>query len=52
MNASLSILNLEDNLADAELNQEVISARWPIREFVRVDTRWRCGCVTTRWSPS
>src|SRR5580658_4202279 len=39
MNASLRILNLEDNPMDAELNAEMISARWPHCEMVRVATR-------------
>jgi CheY-like chemotaxis protein len=39
MKALLRILNLEDDAADAELNEEMISARWPECEFVRVDTR-------------
>jgi CheY-like chemotaxis protein len=39
MNAELRILNLEDNLADADLNEAMVSARWPLREFLRVETR-------------
>jgi PAS domain S-box-containing protein len=39
MKATLTILNLEDNKADAELNEAMISARWPHCEFERVDTR-------------
>jgi PAS domain S-box-containing protein len=39
MKTSLRILNLEDNEADAELNQAMICARWPHSELVRVDTR-------------
>jgi len=39
MKTSLRILNLEDNEADAALNQAMITARWPNSEFVRVDTR-------------
>jgi PAS domain S-box-containing protein len=39
MQTSLRILNLEDNEADAELNQAMIAARWPHVEFVRVDNR-------------
>jgi CheY-like chemotaxis protein len=35
----MRILNLEDNAMDAELNEAMISARWPHCEFVRVDTR-------------
>ena len=39
MKVALRILNLEDNVADAELNEAMVSARWPHCEFVRVDTR-------------
>lgn len=39
MRASLRILNLEDNVTDADLNHAMISARWPACEFDRVDTR-------------
>jgi PAS domain S-box-containing protein len=39
MKSALRILNLEDNAADAELNQAMITARWPHSELVRVDTR-------------
>ena len=39
MKNSLRILNLEDSAKDAELNQAMISARWPDCELVRVDTR-------------
>ncbi len=39
MNTSLRILNLEDNVNDAELNKAMISARWPECELIRVDTR-------------
>ncbi|MGH7951748.1 MAG: response regulator [Limisphaerales bacterium] len=39
MKSSLRILNLEDNVNDAELNAAMISARWPHCHFVRVDTR-------------
>lgn len=39
MKTSLHILNLEDNVMDAELNEAMIGARWPDSEFVRVDTR-------------
>lgn len=39
MKTSLRILNLEDNAADAELNQAMVCARWPHSEVVRVDTR-------------
>ena len=41
MKALLRVLNLEDNILDAELNQAMISARWPELEFTRVDTRER-----------
>lgn len=36
---SLRILNLEDNERDADLNQAMISARWPKCKLRRVDTR-------------
>ena len=36
---SLRILNLEDNANDAELNNAMISARWPHCELVRVESR-------------
>jgi len=36
---SLRILNLEDNANDAELNEAMISARWPHCELMRVATR-------------
>lgn len=39
MKSSLSILNVEDSVVDAELNAEMISARWPNSEFTRVDSR-------------
>jgi PAS domain S-box-containing protein len=39
MKASLRILNLEDNQDDAVLNAEMVSARWPHCEFVRVSNR-------------
>jgi PAS domain S-box-containing protein len=39
MKAALRILNLEDNPNDAELNQAMISARWPDCEMIRVATR-------------
>jgi len=39
MNGTLRILNLEDNPMDAELNEAMISARWPQCEMVRVATR-------------
>ena len=37
--ASLRVLNLEDNALDAELNEAMISARWPDCKFTRVETR-------------
>jgi PAS domain S-box-containing protein len=36
MKATLRILNLEDDANDAELNQAMISARWPHCVFIRV----------------
>jgi PAS domain S-box-containing protein len=39
MKATLRILNLEDSELDAELTEQMISARWPECHFVRVDTR-------------
>jgi CheY-like chemotaxis protein len=39
MKAKLRILNLEDCVKDAELNEAMISARWPHCELMRVDTR-------------
>lgn len=39
MKAKLRILNLEDNERDAELNEVMLTARWPRCELVRVDTR-------------
>ena len=39
MKAKLRILNLEDNERDAELNEVMISARWPQCHLVRVDNR-------------
>ena len=39
MNAILRILNLEDSAQDAELNEAMLSARWPGCHFVRVETR-------------
>lgn len=39
MNASLRILNLEDSPMDAELNEAMVSARWPHCQMVRVTTR-------------
>jgi PAS domain S-box-containing protein len=37
--SSLRILNLEDEARDAELNEAMLSARWPHCELMRVDTR-------------
>lgn len=37
--ATLRILNVEDNVNDAELNEAMISARWPECELLRVDSR-------------
>jgi len=39
MKTAIRILNLEDCPADAELNQAMISARWPQCEYVRVDNQ-------------
>jgi len=39
MKPNLRILNLEDELADAELNQAMLSARWPECQLVRVGNR-------------
>ncbi|MDR3460118.1 MAG: response regulator [Verrucomicrobiae bacterium] len=39
MKTTLRVLNLEDSEADAELNQAMLSARWPDCELVRVDNR-------------
>jgi CheY-like chemotaxis protein len=39
MNKSLHVLNLEDDAKDAELNEAMLSARWPDCRFVRVDNR-------------
>ncbi len=39
MKGSLRILNLEDNANDAELNQAMLSARWPDCKLVRVENR-------------
>ena len=39
MKDALRILNLEDNKKDAELNQKILSDRWPECELVRVDNR-------------
>ncbi|HEY3760719.1 MAG TPA: response regulator [Verrucomicrobiae bacterium] len=39
MKATLRILNLEDNTSDSELNEAMLSARWPHCELMRVDTR-------------
>lgn len=35
----LRVLNLEDNVNDAELNQAMLSARWPACSLTRVDNR-------------
>jgi PAS domain S-box-containing protein len=39
MKTVLSVLNLEDCNEDAELNQAMLSARWPHCQLTRVDTR-------------
>jgi hypothetical protein len=39
MKMSLHVLNLEDDTNDAELNEAMLSARWPDCRFVRVDNR-------------
>lgn len=39
MKTELKILNLEDSAEDAELNQAMLSARWPQCELTRVDKR-------------
>jgi CheY-like chemotaxis protein len=39
MKSALRILNLEDNEQDAELNEAMLTARWPECELLRVDTR-------------
>lgn len=39
MKATLRILNLEDNTNDSQLNEAMLSARWPQCELMRVDTR-------------
>lgn len=39
MKTELRILNLEDCVEDAELNQAMLSARWPQSELTRVDKR-------------
>lgn len=39
MKRSLRILNLEDNTNDAELNDAMLSARWPECQLVRVETK-------------
>jgi len=36
---SLRVLNLEDNVNDATLNEAMLAARWPECKLVRVDTR-------------
>jgi PAS domain S-box-containing protein len=37
--STLRILNLEDDPKDSELNEAMLSARWPQCELMRVDTR-------------
>jgi PAS domain S-box-containing protein len=39
MSDTLRILNLEDNKADAELNEAMLSARWTKYRFLRVETQ-------------
>lgn len=39
MKSSLQILNLEDNVNDAELNQAMLAARWPHCQLTRVEDR-------------
>src|SRR5882762_1172062 len=39
MKEPLRILNLEDNANDAELNEAMISARWPHCQLIRVETK-------------
>jgi PAS domain S-box-containing protein len=39
MKVSLHILNVEDSVADAELNQAMVSARWPECDLLRLDNR-------------
>lgn len=39
MKAFLRVLNLEDSVVDAELNEAMLAARWPQHELVRVDNR-------------
>ena len=39
MKVSLHVLNLEDDAKDAELNEAMLSARWPDCSFVRVSNR-------------
>jgi PAS domain S-box-containing protein len=39
MKTTLRILNLEDDTKDSELNEAMLSARWPHCELMRVDTR-------------
>ena len=39
MKVQLRIINLEDSERDAELNEAMLTARWPQCELVRVDTR-------------
>jgi CheY-like chemotaxis protein len=43
MKPLLRVLNLEDHVIDAELNQAMISARWPECDFIRVDNREQFG---------
>ena len=38
----MRILNLEDSVSDAKLNEAMLSARWPDCELVRVDNRPDC----------
>jgi CheY-like chemotaxis protein len=39
MKTALRVLNLEDHVTDAELNETKLCERWPECEMVRVDTR-------------
>lgn len=39
MNKTLHVLNLEDDAKDTQLNEAMLSARWPDCQFVRVDNR-------------
>jgi CheY-like chemotaxis protein len=45
MKAQLHILNLEDSEGDAELNEAMLTARWPRCEFQRVDSREDFGAA-------